>query len=81
VNLQRHKTTDNSFSTFVALSPQDRQMLSNFGISETDWKNLIDYKGNKTKAAAWVESRLQEVHNLSIEAQRSYLHVMLNNLM
>ncbi|MDX5933599.1 hypothetical protein [Acidithiobacillus thiooxidans] len=81
MNSKNHKKTEESFSTFVELSPEDGQILLNFGISETDWKALIDYRGNKTKAFAWVESRLQEVRTLSSEAQRSYLRVMLNNLM
>ncbi len=80
MNLQSYKTTKESLAAFVDLSPQDSQVLLNFGVSETDWKTLIDYRGNKTKAFAWVESRLQEVRTLRIEAQRSYLHVMLNNL-
>lgn len=81
MNLQSHKTTEDSCLTYDVLSPQDGQMLLDFGISETDWKALIDHRGNKTKAFAWIESRLQEVCTLRREAQRSYLRVMLNNLM
>ncbi|MDD2751416.1 hypothetical protein [Acidithiobacillus sp.] len=81
MNLQRHKTIGSSFSTSVEPSLQSGQVLLDFGISETDWTNLLDHRGNKTKALAWIESRLQEVCTLSREAQKSYLHVMLKNLL
>ena len=67
-------------STLIELSPQDSPISLNSCLSETDWNALIDYKGNQTKATAWLESRLQEVSTLNHETKISYLRVMLKNV-